>query len=309
MRRFLTGGFVTVVANLWAVVSASAQGAFGPGGSPFPDNLLWSFWIMLVVVGILLVAKTIQEALPSIGHTHRSASSVRPVDRNLRTARSYDTAKWEALVKYDDDVASAEAKIRPFGQTWVDELAHSYLVLGEKSYLQAIVSKIQERAAAATANEARERMDVEVPANSTAQQSTARPYVAGPQPIRRTPLRIHMETGVRQGLAIAALVSAILAIFVPAYGLWLSGLALVLATIVALAGERTFATVTPVVAFVNTYFMSPFVWMYWSQASQADRTNTIVIFGIFLLAPFCAMLLNHLAIGNDRAPTDRPTLT
>ncbi len=72
---------------------------------------------------------------------------------SARHADDYDHAKWAALVKYDEDIAAAENIIRPLGQRWVDELARSYLALGDKAYLKKIVAKIQEAAASGAESE------------------------------------------------------------------------------------------------------------------------------------------------------------
>src|SRR5207253_389342 len=55
---------------------------------------------------------------------------------------SFDEAKWNALLKYDEDIASAAEKVRPLDEKWIDELARAYLVLNDKQYLPNIVQKI-----------------------------------------------------------------------------------------------------------------------------------------------------------------------
>jgi hypothetical protein len=61
---------------------------------------------------------------------------------------SYDVEKWEALLQYDDDIANAEARLRPLGQKWLDEFARAYLVLNDKRYLPNIFHKIVQAAQA-----------------------------------------------------------------------------------------------------------------------------------------------------------------
>lgn len=56
--------------------------------------------------------------------------------------KPYDVEKWEALMKYDDDIAMVVQKLRPLGQKWIDELAKSYLAINDKKYLLPIVQKI-----------------------------------------------------------------------------------------------------------------------------------------------------------------------
>jgi len=94
------------------------------------------------------------------------------------------------------------------------------------------------------------------------------------------------------GFGIAALVVAIVAIIVPGYGLFVSAGAIVLSVIAALAGDRIFATATPIIAVVNTLFLSPFMWLL----IRDHRGNGVEVFYflviVFFVAPFVAMFLN-----------------
>ena len=58
----------------------------------------------------------------------------------------YDRIAWEALVRIDPDIASAATYLNQFGTGCVDDLAASYLAIGEKRYLSVIVAKIQQEA-------------------------------------------------------------------------------------------------------------------------------------------------------------------
>jgi hypothetical protein len=59
-----------------------------------------------------------------------------------KATASFDRAKWDALVKYDKDIASISEKLKPLGQKWMDEFASSYLALNDKTYLPEIEKKI-----------------------------------------------------------------------------------------------------------------------------------------------------------------------
>ncbi len=59
-----------------------------------------------------------------------------------------------------------------------------------------------------------------------------------------------------KGFGIGALVCAIIALFVPIYGLYVSAIAMALATLASLNGDRVFATATATVAAVNTLFLN-----------------------------------------------------
>jgi hypothetical protein len=56
--------------------------------------------------------------------------------------KSYDREKWAALLKYDDEIAIVAGRMSHLGQRWLDELAHAYLALNDKKYLDRIEKKI-----------------------------------------------------------------------------------------------------------------------------------------------------------------------
>lgn len=60
-----------------------------------------------------------------------------------------------------------------------------------------------------------------------------------------------------KGFGIAAIICAILAIFIPLGGIAISGIAIVFAIIGALSGDKAFATATSLIAGINTFFLSP----------------------------------------------------
>ena len=64
------------------------------------------------------------------------------VHRVNANADDYDRKKWQALVKYDPDIAKVATKLRELGDHWVDEFAKSYLAINDKSYLPTIVNQI-----------------------------------------------------------------------------------------------------------------------------------------------------------------------
>jgi hypothetical protein len=95
-----------------------------------------------------------------------------------------------------------------------------------------------------------------------------------------------------KGFGIAALVVAIVAIIVPGYGLFFSAGAIVLSVIAALAGDRIFATATPIIAGVNTLFLSPLMWMFIRDHGGNGVEVFYCLVIIFFVAPFVAMFLN-----------------
>jgi len=94
-----------------------------------------------------------------------------------------------------------------------------------------------------------------------------------------------------KGFGIAALVLAILAIFIPLYGLWISAIASVFAVISALAGDRIFATAAPIITAINLLFLSPAFWRLMNNSS--DKTVNYVIVCVLVGVPFVAMYLNQ----------------
>jgi hypothetical protein len=55
--------------------------------------------------------------------------------------------RWDALVRYDDDVVKAAEILKPFGDQWVRALGRAFLALNEdKSYLPNIVHRLSQEA-------------------------------------------------------------------------------------------------------------------------------------------------------------------
>jgi hypothetical protein len=94
-----------------------------------------------------------------------------------------------------------------------------------------------------------------------------------------------------KGFGIAALVCAIIAIFLP-FGIVLSAVAIILAVIAALAGDKTFAIATTVIAFVNTMFLSPSTWIMLGGGDPGAKNfyTTLIIVGCLL--PVGAIILH-----------------
>lgn len=95
-----------------------------------------------------------------------------------------------------------------------------------------------------------------------------------------------------KGMGIAALAAAMVAIIVPGYGLFISAVAIVLSVGAALAGDRIYATATPIIAGVNTLFLSPLMWLLIRDKGESNVRSFYIFFAVFFVAPFVAMLLN-----------------
>jgi hypothetical protein len=93
------------------------------------------------------------------------------------------------------------------------------------------------------------------------------------------------------GFGVAALVFAILAI-PPPFGIVLSAVAVLLAAIAALAGDRIFATATALIAVVNALFLSPSTWIMLGGNDTGARSFMTVLIVVLGAVPFVAMALN-----------------
>jgi hypothetical protein len=48
--------------------------------------------------------------------------------------------RWEALVRFDDEIRDAAAKLMPFGAVWVEKMGAAFFALNEdRQYLPNIV--------------------------------------------------------------------------------------------------------------------------------------------------------------------------
>jgi ribosomal protein L37AE/L43A len=74
------------------------------------------------------------------------------------SAASFDRTKWNALIKYDKDVAMLAERLAPLGQKWLDECASSYLALNDKQYLPEIEQRIVAAAKAEAEGNEQERL-------------------------------------------------------------------------------------------------------------------------------------------------------
>jgi hypothetical protein len=55
--------------------------------------------------------------------------------------------RWEALVRFDDEIRGAAETLMPFGSDWVDRLGEAFFALKEdRSYLQTIVDRLKKDA-------------------------------------------------------------------------------------------------------------------------------------------------------------------
>jgi len=98
-----------------------------------------------------------------------------------------------------------------------------------------------------------------------------------------------------KGIGIAALVIVIVSFVVPFIGNFVAYFALVIASIAALMGEKTFAIATTVIAFAKMFFMSPLLmasmYLPFSDSSAPLGAYSALILTVFFVAlPIVCML-------------------
>lgn len=85
-----------------------------------------------------------------------------------------------------------------------------------------------------------------------------------------------------KGLGIAALVLGILSIFVPVVSLYVVWLALILATVAAVAGDKTFSIATFTLCLINILFLSLATWMALAGEKLSGgsflKAGTVILF-------------------------------
>jgi hypothetical protein len=103
-----------------------------------------------------------------------------------------------------------------------------------------------------------------------------------------------------KGFGIAALVMAILAIFVPVAGVAISALAVLLAVIAGFSGDRGFAIATALISAINAFFVSPSLWMMQEGGPSQSRSSLVAIVAIaFFVVPIIGVV-----IGSSRKPSE-----
>jgi len=104
---------------------------------------------------------------------------------------------------------------------------------------------------------------------------------------------------------IASLILAVLAWFVPFYGMFITGFAVLLAIVGAAMGDRTYSAIAPAVSWTNLYMGSP---LFWAAVKGASLTHNIpteaIYFGVGAVAaiPYFVM-----TFAKQPRPTSSPT--
>lgn len=85
---------------------------------------------------ILKQGRDLPQVLPPRCHPRRNeAWSSKPIPKKS------NSDKWDALVRYDNEIAAAAEKLRSYGQTWIGKFGREYSALKEdRRYLPNMIS-------------------------------------------------------------------------------------------------------------------------------------------------------------------------
>jgi hypothetical protein len=98
-----------------------------------------------------------------------------------------------------------------------------------------------------------------------------------------------------KGFGIAALVFAILAIPIP-FGIVLTVIAVILAVVAALAGDKIFSVASSLIALVNTFVLSPSTWIMLSNSSPNESSALKVVLFVVCILPIGALVLRSMGM-------------
>jgi hypothetical protein len=100
-------------------------------------------------LGRVLVMKFFWQVLRAVaaGSLQTVTKSDNPNPNESICEAAFPSDRWEALVRYDTEIAEAAKQLRPFGEQWVRELGRAYFILGEdRRYLPNIIAKLLKEA-------------------------------------------------------------------------------------------------------------------------------------------------------------------
>jgi hypothetical protein len=142
----LLAAIVTLIVIVLGVgIPLDALGPNVPAGLEWLPKFIGSF-IGFGALGGAVAAFYVTRAWVKDRTLGRASSNKSDTVNNDRFAdpmeEPFDREKWNALLKYDQDIALIAEKLWPLGDKWIDEFARAYLVLNDKQYLPNITKKI-----------------------------------------------------------------------------------------------------------------------------------------------------------------------
>lgn len=150
----LGGGVAMSAPGLGALLMFASAGAWYWIGSQFGYGINFVTGAPMILSGmgaLLALAAAAQTTNDTASNADGGRLRITPepsvippfsVEPAPRSSSPYDKAKWNALLKYDPEIAIVTDKLRPLGQKWLDEFAASYLAINDKNYLPSIVQKL-----------------------------------------------------------------------------------------------------------------------------------------------------------------------
>lgn len=110
------------------------------------------------------------------------------------------------------------------------------------------------------------------------------------------------------GIGLAALIIAVIGIFIPVVGLFIGWFALLIALVAALTGDKGLSIATVVVSALGFALLTPSLWVE-AGASSAQGSPPVlrILTIILLLAPVAGMILfstGKLALGKSKSGTE-----
>jgi len=95
-----------------------------------------------------------------------------------------------------------------------------------------------------------------------------------------------------KGFGIAALIIAVLAIFIPVVSLYVVYLALILAMIAAFTGDKIFSVASLVICFMNVIFLSPVTVIALIGSAASHHVSGLLILTIIMfLLPIIGLIV------------------
>ena len=134
----VAGGLMLAAAAAWLLLGVAA----GYGINIITIGPL----ILNSLGGVFALLNGSEDSIANAAAKHNSPSPT--VARPAAASSGYDTEKWKALLRFDNDIRAAADEVMPLGQKRYDELARSYLALGDKAYLGSIVQQLKNEAIA-----------------------------------------------------------------------------------------------------------------------------------------------------------------
>lgn len=120
-----------------------------------------NYFVLPLAAAALLAFFARRSTPPPVYSRETTATPIQTDSAPNETAAGFDRAKWNALLRYDKDIALIAEKLQPLGEKWVDEFASSYLALNDKTYLPQIEEKLVAAAKAEAEENERQRIHEE----------------------------------------------------------------------------------------------------------------------------------------------------